>query len=107
MATLQQIDQLAPFGQGNRRPIVCASGVTIGEPKRIGGGGRHLSLEVVQDGVRMRAVSFGNGDWVDELAQNRQPLDIAFEPIVNEFGGRRRVELRLADWRISQQAVAQ
>jgi single-stranded-DNA-specific exonuclease len=106
LQTLQQIDQLAPFGEGNRRPIVCTTGVHVdGQPKRIGGGGRHLSLQFVQDGVRMRAVSFGNGDWVDELGENRQPLDIAFEPIVNDFAGRRRVELRLTDWRVSSQVA--
>jgi single-stranded-DNA-specific exonuclease len=25
---VEQIEQLAPFGQGNRRPVLCASGVT-------------------------------------------------------------------------------
>ncbi len=30
LKTVEQIEQLAPFGNGNPRPILCASGVTLG-----------------------------------------------------------------------------
>lgn len=97
--TLNQIERLAPFGQHNPRPLLCASGITLVEPaKRIGGGGRHLALKLAQNGVVMRAVAFGNGDWVDELGHATGPLSFAFRPVVNEFNGYRRVELHLSDW---------
>jgi single-stranded-DNA-specific exonuclease len=95
-----QIEQLSPFGQGNPRPMLCASGVTLEEPpRRIGGGRRHLSLRVAQHGSRMRAVYFGGGDDEEKLAAQRGPFSIAFRPVINEFNGRRNVELQLADWR--------
>lgn len=95
------IDQLAPFGQGNGRPLLCATGVTLDEPpSRIGGGGRHLSLKLSQHGIALRAVAFGGGDWADEIVRAAGQLDVAFRPIINDFGGRRRVELQLADWRV-------
>ena len=47
MQTVRQIEQLAPFGAGNPRPTLCATGVRLAEPpKRIGGGERHLSLRM-------------------------------------------------------------
>jgi len=42
LGTVQQLKRLAPFGQGNRRPILCASGVRLVEPPRTIGGGQRL-----------------------------------------------------------------
>jgi single-stranded-DNA-specific exonuclease len=106
MQTVRQIEQLAPFGAGNPRPTLCATGVRLAEPpKRIGGGERHLSLRISQHSVSLRAIAFGQGDWADELAGCEEPLDIAYRPVINEFRGRRSVELQLVDWRPSQSAA--
>jgi single-stranded-DNA-specific exonuclease len=100
--TLQQIEQLAPFGQGNPRPVLCASGVNLaGPPRRMGGGDRHLSARFSQHGRTLRAVAFGHGEAADELAQIDGALDIVYRPVINEFNGRRSVEMHLVDWRAS------
>jgi len=97
---VDQIEQLAPFGQANSRPILCTGGVTLCEPPRaIGSGGRHLSMRLAQHGVTLRGVAFGGGDWADALAALDGPIDVAFRPVVNNFRGRRSVELHLVDWR--------
>ncbi len=97
-----QIERLAPFGHGNSRPVLCASNVILAEaPKRMGDGGRHLQLRIEQHGVRMRAVAFGGGEWHDELVAVDGPLNVAFRPIINNFGGRRTVEMHIADWQAS------
>ncbi len=102
LAAVNQIEQLAPFGQENRRAVFCATGVRLGElPRRMGEGGHHLALRLVQHGVQFRAVAFGNGDWADQLTDLQQPLDIAFQPVINNFRGRAQVELHLSDWRVS------
>jgi single-stranded-DNA-specific exonuclease len=106
--TVRQIETLAPFGCGNPRPVLCATGVKLAEPpKRIGGGERHLSLKLSQHRVNMRCVGFGFGDAADELAGTEAPLDIAYRPVINEFQGRSRVEVQLVDWRISSLASGQ
>jgi single-stranded-DNA-specific exonuclease len=106
MQTVSQIEQLAPFGEGNPRPLLCTSDVRLAEPpKPMGGGGRHLSLKVVQHNVTMRAVAFGRGDWADKLTALDAPLSIAYRPVINEFRGRRTVELHLVDWRVEQSAA--
>lgn len=99
---VRQIEQLAPFGAGNPRPVLCASGVQLVEPpKRMGGGDRHFTGKLQQHGTQLRAVAFGQGDWADELAQISQPLDVAYRPVINEFRGRQSVEIQLVDWRVS------
>lgn len=102
LATVKQIEQLAPFGQGNPRPVLCASGVTLTEPpKKMGGGERHLSLKVKQHGATMRCVGFGHGEAADELSRISGPLDLAYRPVINDYRGRQNVELHLVDWRVS------
>jgi len=100
LETVGQIEQLAPFGQDNSRALLCATGVMLdGPPKPIGSGDRHLALRLTQYDVTLRAVAFGGGDWAEPLAALDGPLDAAFRPVINTFGGRRSVELHLVDWR--------
>ncbi|MEM6331569.1 MAG: DHHA1 domain-containing protein, partial [Planctomycetota bacterium] len=100
-----EIERLAPFGCGNRRPVLCTSGVRLASRPKPMGGGRHLSVEVEQHGVRLRAVAFGAGDREQELADARGPLSIAFKPVINTFRGWARVELHLEDWRADKPAA--
>ncbi|REK08641.1 MAG: single-stranded-DNA-specific exonuclease RecJ [Planctomycetota bacterium] len=93
------LERLAPFGESNPRPLLCASNVTLGEPPRpVGGGQRHLSLRLVQHGVQFKGIAFGGGEWADELAAVPGPIAVAFRPFVNHFRGRRSVELQVCDW---------
>ena len=98
--TVEQLEKLAPFGEGNRRPVLCASNVTLAEPaKTMGQSGRHLQLQVRQHGARMRGVAFGAGEWLAHLPAPGTPFHIAFRPKINEFRGRRTPELEIIDWR--------
>jgi len=100
--TVRQIERLAPFGHGNARPLLCATGVTLTEPpKAIGSGGHHLAMRLSQHGVTLRAVAFGAGERSEELAAVGRPIDVAFRPIINSFHGRNSVELHLVDWKTS------
>ncbi|MGL4512132.1 MAG: single-stranded-DNA-specific exonuclease RecJ [Lacipirellulaceae bacterium] len=98
--TVTQIERLAPFGHGNLRPTLCTTGVRLASPpRRMGGAGRHLSVEVEQHGVKLRAVAFGAGDWEEELLRVEGPLAIAFRPVINTFRGYASVEMHLEDWK--------
>lgn len=98
-AAVSDLERLAPFGHGNPRPLLCTTSVTVCEGmKRIGGGQRHLSLRLEQHGVQFRAVAFGGGDWADELAALSGPIAVAYQPFINQFRGRRSVELQVCDW---------
>lgn len=98
--TVAQLERLAPFGQGNRRPILCASGVRLVEPPRtIGSGARHISMNLTQHGAKVRGVAFGGADWLPHLPPPGQPFHVAFKPKINEFRGRRTAEMEIVDWR--------
>jgi len=98
--TVEQIERLAPFGQANRRPLLCAMSVSLAEPPRtIGGGARHLAMNLVQHGAKVRGVAFGGAEWLDHLPPPGQPFHVAFKPKINEFRGRRTAEMEIVDWR--------
>lgn len=100
--TVSQIDQLAPFGSGNPRPILVASGVELAEPpKTMGGGDRHFAGRFKQHGATIRGIAFGQGEWVERMNRLEGKLDLAFRPVINEFNGMRRVEMHVVDWRQS------
>ncbi len=101
LATIQQIERLAPFGSQNHRPILAATGVMLAEPpKTMGQGDRHFTGRFVQQGTTIRGVAFGQAEWVTPLTEHRGPIDIAFRPIINEYNGiaqRSNTTRRLAD----------
>ncbi len=100
LEAVTQLEHLAPFGLGNPRPMLCTGGVTLVEPpRRIGAGQRHLSLKLAQHGMTLRAVAFGAADWDAPLAEASGSIAVAFRPIINDFRGRRAVELQICDWR--------
>jgi single-stranded-DNA-specific exonuclease len=97
---VEQLERLAPFGQANRRPILCASAVTLAEPPRvIGAGGKHLAMQFVQHGRKVRGVAFGAAEWLPHLPSPGQPFHVAFKPKINEYRGRRTAEMEVIDWR--------
>ena len=100
VAVVEQIEQLAPFGHGNLRPLLCTSGVSLANaPQLMGSSGRHLAVRLRQHETTLRAVAFGREDWAEPLGAVKGPLDVAFRPTVNRFRGGRSVELHLVDWR--------
>ena len=101
------MERLAPFGQGNPRPLLCTTGVRIADkPRTMGQGDRHLSLSVEQLGTKFRALAFNRAEWIPELAAVEGEIDLAFRPTINDFRGRQNVELQIADWRPSRVSVA-
>ncbi len=102
LATMQQIEQLAPFGAQNVRPLFCALGVRMtSAPSLLGDSGKHLAVQLIQHGSSMRAVAFGQAEeWMPGLQEHAErPIDLAFRPVINEYRGFRKVEIHLVDWR--------
>ncbi|HTW94767.1 MAG TPA: single-stranded-DNA-specific exonuclease RecJ [Tepidisphaeraceae bacterium] len=99
-ALVADMARLGPFGHGNRRPLLCVKGVEIaGEPRVVGKTGDHLQLTVGQGQLRMKCIAFGHAPMKDRLAAGTR-VDLAVEPCVNEFNGRRSVELEVKDCKL-------
>ncbi len=98
---VRELDRLGPYGAEHRRPVFAATNLElVEEPRKFGGGDRHLQLKVRQQNKVLRAVAFGRAEWAEEIAaMGDVPLSLCFQPQMNEFRGFETVELHLVDWK--------
>jgi len=98
---VDMIHRLAPFGTGNPRPRLASKVVElVDQPRVVGPSGGHVQFTVRQGSTYRRAVAFNRGAQAEQLAEHRR-LRLAFEPLLNEWNGQRRVELKVLDWKAS------
>jgi single-stranded-DNA-specific exonuclease len=67
-----------------------------GAPRRVGKTGDHLQLYVRQGRTSMKCIAFNAGAMFDQLKAGMS-IDLAAEPQVNDFNGRRSIELAVKD----------
>lgn len=97
LPTVESVMRLAPFGTGNPRPRLASGWLELAqEPRCVGSKQEHLSAVFRDNGSTMRAIGFGLGGAIEDLKQHRR-CRLAFEPIINEFNGRRSVEMQVVD----------
>jgi single-stranded-DNA-specific exonuclease len=102
---LESMKQLEPYGAGNPQPLFLAGELqVVGEPRRVGGGERHLSFRVRQGNVTLRSIAFGMGERVAELMSAEGKCCLVFTPKINEWQGWRSVELEVRDLQAGPQA---
>lgn len=101
MTLAESLDLLAPFGEGNRRPVFVSRGVRVVGVDVMGSAKNHLRLTLLTArGHRLKGLGFKMGERVVELAVG-QVLDIAYTVAINEWNGRRTAECRLIDFKKS------
>jgi single-stranded-DNA-specific exonuclease len=83
--------RLGPFGAGHPEPVFALRGAPA-RARTVGAGGAHLKLSL----GRLDAIGFGMGE---RLALCGGALEAAFTVGLDEWDGRRRVQLRLRDVR--------
>jgi len=100
--TVENVDALAaldPYGNGNPVPLFCITGGEIRSVAAMGNG-KHTRLTLQKNGVNLECVFFSHSP--PELgAETGRSADIVFSPQINEFRGRRSVQLLLSDIRVS------
>ena len=93
---LTELDQLKPAGMGNPSPQFFARNIAHHRPlQRMGSEKQHVKLWVTDGRATHDCVWWNAGK--DSLPVGR--FDLAFAPQVNEFNGRRALQLKVLDWR--------
>jgi single-stranded-DNA-specific exonuclease len=95
---ISELARLYPHGEGNPVPLFAATDVKIvGQPRRVGAQGKHLSFYVRQGDTTLRAIAFGMGEALDMTQQNGRLHSIAFTPKLNNWKNQENVELDVKD----------
>jgi single-stranded-DNA-specific exonuclease len=98
LGSLAELGRLRPTGQGNPGVQFCARNLTHQRPlQRIGAEKQHVKLWVTDGAATHEAVWWNAGNGSLPVGK----FDLAFAPQVNEFNGRRGVQLKVLDWRVN------
>jgi single-stranded-DNA-specific exonuclease len=96
--TLEMLGRLAalkPTGQGNPAVQFCARRLAHQRPlQRIGAEKQHVKMWVTDGASVLEAVWWNGGEGSLPVGK----FDLAFAPQINEFNGRRSVQLKVLDW---------
>ena len=96
LASLAELDQLRPTGMGNPAAQFFTRNLAHQRPlQRMGGEKQHVKLWVTDGQTGHEAVWWNGGK--ESLPVGK--FDLAFAPQINEFNGRRAVQLKVLDWR--------
>ncbi len=94
-----EINKLAPFGIGNRKPAFLFKSVKPSSVRRFGKGNEHIELSFdLGANKKVSAISFFgvNNEWADK-AKAGQPLDLIASVEKSMYRGRPELRLRVVD----------
>ena len=101
MKTHRIIEQMAPFGPSNSRPVFMTKGVIDnGSGRLIGQDKNHLKLAITDNhnSKTLDGIGFGMSDYFSTI-KDKQPFDVCFVLDLNEWNGNSKLQLRIKDIR--------
>lgn len=91
---LMQLTRLEPCGNGNPEPVLHAENLIVINQRRMGANAQHVKLELQDSfGYAMQFLAFNAPEHF--FAELGEYVTVWFQPVVNEWMGRRSVEGRL------------
>jgi single-stranded-DNA-specific exonuclease len=97
--TWDDIQKLAPFGQGNPLPTFLSRSVSVMDCRMMGNGGDHLRFKLKQGSSLFDAVGFDLGKYRSEVSG---AIDIVFNLELDRWNGQDRLRLNIIDFEKSQ-----
>ncbi|MGD8228708.1 MAG: single-stranded-DNA-specific exonuclease RecJ [Desulfobacteraceae bacterium] len=99
LQTLKHMQALSPHGSGNPEPIFCSHALEVLDSRVVGE--RHLKLRVRQEGSVLEAIGFG---LADGHPLQGETINMAFTPEINAWQGYERIQLKIVDLELADQA---
>ena len=115
MKMTEELDILEPFGKGNRKPLFADKGLIMKKMDILGSNYRIIKSTLSKNGKFVTAVYFGDIEqWEEYLTEkfgedevqrafngqdNDITLDITYRPSINEFRGRKSLQIIIEDYR--------
>jgi single-stranded-DNA-specific exonuclease len=95
--TVDELQLLAPFGQGNPQPLFATKGVRLASPpRRVGIKGDHLQLVITDNSAAIRCIGFRFGKLEKKLLEHEY-FNVAYKPQINTYNGNSNVEFVITD----------
>lgn len=94
LSLVDEISKLEPFGASNPSPTFCITNAILKKKMLMGSEKNHLKLFVEKDGKEFQCVRWSLGDIA---LLEKDTLDIAFSPQINEYNGDISLQLLIKD----------
>ncbi len=94
------LENLKPFGEGNRRPLFLSESVCIADLRFVGRDNDHVSLRISDGKGSFKAIHFNSKSKYDEVKVGGK-ADIVYSVKLNEFKGKRTLDLYIKSIRTS------
>lgn len=95
---VEQIEALAPCGFGNPAPRFSLQGLGIEQTRVVGKDAAHLQVRVRRETRKLDCIAFRRSED-QSLLEELAAIDIVGELSINEWRGKRDVQMVLGDWR--------
>ena len=111
----EELEVLEPFGKGNEKPVFAQSGVRVKNARIMGKRQNVLRVSfLMENGGTIEGISFDPEVFISNIKQwfgtnecdkilkgmpSHVVLDVAYYPDINEFAGRRTLQIRLLEYR--------
>lgn len=97
---VEELERLEPFGKGNGKPVFAQSGLKPIAPRIIGRNKNVLKCRLEDaSGSQVEALYFGDVQRCLEEMNVKPAIAVTFYPSVNEYMGRRNVQIIINDYR--------
>ena len=93
----RELQGLAPFGQGNPKPVFWMRDLEVVSARRVGSSKNHLKLKLGDGEEILDSIGFGMGEELP-LLKDQGAVSPVFSLDLNDWGGRERVQLKLKDF---------
>jgi single-stranded-DNA-specific exonuclease len=89
---IQELQMLEPFGSGNPEPVLGTRELEVINPRVVGK--NHLKMKLKSRSNVVDAIGFGMGEFIG-VVEDSPEIDVAYTATINEWEGRRIVQLKL------------
>lgn len=95
---LNDLNQMAPFGQGNPEPILALKNISLSQEPRKVGSGDHFQFSVNNGTQNISGIAWNMPENIPSMSEK---IDLAFKLKLNSWNGRKALQMVLEDWRVS------
>ncbi|MEL7607963.1 MAG: single-stranded-DNA-specific exonuclease RecJ [Bacillota bacterium] len=88
------LEKLAPFGEGNQRPLFYTGGVSLNGIRRIGGEGEHIKAIATQKDTPMELIGFYKSEALSRLDPSGT-FGVVYHPALDFWKDEPRLQLQL------------
>ena len=93
LGLIRRIEELEPFGMGNKKPVFMLANIKVTDIRRIGKDKNHLSFRAIIGGKKIKAIYFNSADELSEKIN----YDMIFALEEDTWNGNHYIQLNIID----------